>query len=378
MRVLLTTDTVGGVWTFTRELAEGLLQKGNSVALASFGRAPSPEQSGWANALESLHHENFLFSASDIPLEWMTENVRASSEGNAALARIIDQFAPDLLHSSQFCFGALPCQLPRLITAHSDVLSWADACRLQGLDNSSWLDQYKHIVQAGLSGANTIVAPTRAMLHALERNFHLPASQHVIANGRSLHFAAGPPPDRIPQAVTAGRLWDEAKNVDLLTRVNSPIPLIVAGEQRFSEQQTELDAPTLLFTGALPEQHLLHLFRSSTVYIAPSRYEPFGLAPLEAALCGCAILANDLPSLREVWADAAIYFNDSASLEHLLHRLTEDADLLARAQQRAHLRALTFSRAAMVTRYAELYRQLIDASQQPARPAQTRERQRVA
>jgi len=37
-------------------------------------------------------------------------------------------------------------------------------------------------------------------------------------------------------------------------------------------------------------------------------YEPFGLAPLEAALSRCAIVANDIPSLREVWGSAAMYF----------------------------------------------------------------------
>ena len=53
--------------------------------------------------------------------------------------------------------------------------------------------------------------------------------------------------------------------------------------------------------GPLAEEDLLALFQESAIYLCTSRYEPFGLAPLEAALCGCAVVANDIESLREVW-----------------------------------------------------------------------------
>ena len=382
MRVLLTTDTVGGVWTFTRELTEGLLQQGDDVALVGFGRAPSQEQTQWASEVQARHRENFGFSAFDIPLEWMADNERALPEGEAALSFIIDQFVPDLLHANQFCFGALDCGLPRLITAHSDVLSWAEACRPQGLEPSPWLDQYTQIVQRGLDGADAVTAPTHAMLHALGRNFTLPHAQHVIANGRSLPSTLEPPSPRTLQAVTAGRLWDQAKNIALLASINSPIPLLVVGEQSFSPQRTAFEAASLHFTGALPQSDLLRLFRSSAIYIAPSIYEPFGLAPLEAALCECAILANDLPSLREVWDDAAIYFDSATSLEQQLLKLTQSPGLLLDAQQRAKKHALTLSREAMVARYTELYRELASSVRQPGSltPTDTRirGRQRVA
>src|SRR3569833_3996501 len=48
MRILMTTDTVGGVWSFTKELATGLLKNGDAVSLVSFGRKPSQSQSAWA------------------------------------------------------------------------------------------------------------------------------------------------------------------------------------------------------------------------------------------------------------------------------------------------------------------------------------------
>ena len=62
-------------------------------------------------------------------------------------------------------------------------------------------------------------------------------------------------------------------------------------------------------TSALSSQPGLHQhFRQSAIYLCASRYEPFGLAPLEAALCGCALVLRDLPSLREIWGNSALFF----------------------------------------------------------------------
>ena len=47
MRLLMTTDTVGGVWTYTTELTAELLQKGVAIALVTIGRAPSNEAKWW-------------------------------------------------------------------------------------------------------------------------------------------------------------------------------------------------------------------------------------------------------------------------------------------------------------------------------------------
>ncbi len=358
MRVLLTTDTVGGVWTYTRELTEALLHHGCSVALASFGRAPSPEQTHWTDCTTARFGEQFHFFPYALPLEWMDENERVFTDGAIALQDIIDRFAPDLLHTNQFCFGALDVPLPRLVAAHSDVLSWGEACRPLGLERSPWLDRYCDLVQRGLAGASAVVAPTRTMLRALARSFTLPSRQLIIANGRSLPPPLDIPPRRRMQAVTAGRLWDEAKNIGLLTEVHSPMPLVVAGEQSFSATQRAPASANLHFVGALTETQLLTLFWASSVYIAPSIYEPFGLAPLEAALCGCAILANDIPSLREVWSDAALFFSNAAALDLQLHSLAEDPLALCEAQRRAHDRAAKLSRTVMAEQYLSLYRDL--------------------
>jgi glycosyltransferase involved in cell wall biosynthesis len=123
-----------------------------------------------------------------------------------------------------------------------------------------------------------------------------------------------------------------------------------------------------MLVGALPERDLLALFQESAIYICTSRYEPFGLAPLEAALCGCAILANSIESLREVWHDGALYFGDAASLSRLLDKLRSNSDLLKTAQARSLRRAQRFTRGRMVEGYLAVYRSTLErVTPQPLR-----------
>jgi glycogen synthase len=356
MRVLMTTDTVGGVWTFTQELVCGLLDEGCAIALASIGRAPSREQRDWC--LKTIYRSggNFSFQSIDAPLEWMQGNESAYSGAAPLLLRLAEEFEPDVVHSNQFCFGALPISVPRVITAHSDVLSWASCCCDAPLDFSTWLAQYHSLVYNGLEEADAVVAPTRWMLDALAKNFGLPAKQIVISNGRT--FDAMAPSARKLQAVTAGRLWDRAKDIGLLSGIVSPIPLLVAGETELEQSRVPEESGDIRLLGALSQEDLLALFRESAIYICTSQYEPFGLAPLEAALCGCAVLARDIPSLREVWGDDAIYFDSVDTLSQMLHALYAYDKMLVRAQARSLRRALKYSRAAMTSSYLSVFETL--------------------
>ncbi len=354
MRLLITTDTVGGVWTYTRGLTEGLLSRGHDVLLVSMGRAPSLDQKEWARRTARQWRRAFSYHPTDHPLEWMQQNLSCYLGAEDELLDQIDRFCPDLLHLNQFCFGALPTSVPKVVVAHSDVMSWSHACRGRLPQASPWYAHYLHVVRAGLSQADAVVAPTRWMLDALCRNYRVPSDHAVIANGLSLTLPARTRKRKM-QAVTIGRVWDEGKNVRMLEEVISPMPLLVAGELAL-EDEPAFASSRLRLLGSLSEQETLALFAESAIYVVTSLYEPFGLAPLEAALSGCAIIAHDIPSLREVWAGSALYFRDAAELSQHLHQLEGDAALLAHAASgaRARARAL-YSQDVMIERYLELY-----------------------
>lgn len=360
MRILMTTDTVGGVWTFTQELAAGLVERGCSVRLVSFGRMPSAAQRAQCAELAQKYPRRFTFAPSEIPLEWMENNGRVLEQGTELLHSEAALFAPDLVHSNQFCFGALDAGVPCVVTAHSDVLSWAKTCRPAGLPPSEWLDRYIAMVQAGLLAADAVAAPTQWMLKALAEFFALPRRPVVVPNGRTI--AIEPAPTRELRAVTAGRLWDEAKAIDTLAHVESPIPIVIAGEGRNPASAAWTSALCLEWRGQLSETEMLQLLRESAIYLCLSEYEPFGLAALEAALCGCAVVARDIASLREVWGDAALYFHDASELTVLLHQLRGDPALLRRAQIMAGRRAQWFTRDRMVDGYLGLFGSVLQSS----------------
>ena len=56
MHILMTTDTVGGVWSYTRELVSGLVRHGHQVTLISFGKVPSQEQAVWMQGLGDFEY----------------------------------------------------------------------------------------------------------------------------------------------------------------------------------------------------------------------------------------------------------------------------------------------------------------------------------
>ena len=270
MRVLLTTDTVGGVWTYTKELTEGLLERGCAVALVSFGGQPSAEQAAWSARIATSWRSGFYYEASSLPLEWMQDNSDFFTEGAELLLGVARHFQVDVLHSNQFCFGALPTNLPKIVAAHSDVLSWAKACCADPLTTSPWLHQYVRLVQCGLNSADYVVAPTAWMLAALRSGFPFSGPSAVIANGRTF-VDASIPVRRDMQAVTAGRLWDKAKGLSTLLEVSAPLSLVIAGDSGLKKKNRS------------PSHRDGSLFRAAWGGVAP-RAVPLQL-DLYCALC---------------------------------------------------------------------------------------------
>jgi glycosyltransferase involved in cell wall biosynthesis len=113
--------------------------------------------------------------------------------------------------------------------------------------------------------------------------------------------------------------------------------------------------------GAQTESQLRNLYSKSTVFAATSRYEPTGMASIEAAFSRCALVANDIPVYRELWGDAALYFdrNDAESLADVLGKLDQDREMTRLYGTRAYNRARErFTARRMVDEFLHLYRRL--------------------
>ena len=364
MHVLITADTVGGVWTYTRELTCGLVARGHRVTLVSFGRIPAPGQAFW------VHRNNLDYRPTAFPLEWMEDAQDGIARSIEYLTGIIEETRPDILHFSQFCYGALPQSLPKVVVAHSDVVSWWNAVHGDEPARSAWLEWYRDIVSRGLSGADAVVAPSRWMLDTLRGFYELPLRCSVIYNGRSegLFRASDAKSDCV---LSVGRIWDEAKQIRLLLERRHNVPVKIAGAihhpGRDGSDGWKLQLPgDFRFCGEQGEDQMRELYADSATYVATSRYEPFGLAPVEAALSRCALIVNDIPVFHELWGDTAFYFdrNDADSLARAIRLLSEFSSLRQLLGDLAYERARSqFDSARMTTQYENLYRVLTGKSE---------------
>src|ERR1700690_4532139 len=68
VHVLVTTDSLSGSWTYTRELVTGLVTRGVRVTLVSFGEIPMPEQTSWMDHLHGLDYR-----PTALRREWMQQ-----------------------------------------------------------------------------------------------------------------------------------------------------------------------------------------------------------------------------------------------------------------------------------------------------------------
>ncbi len=364
MHVLITADTLGGVWVYARELVAGLARRGVRVTLVSFGEIPGREETAWLDVLPNVD-----FHPTGFRLEWMQES-EADLEASAEyLCELIKQVNPELLHLNQYCYGSLPVAVPRLVVAHSDVLSWWVAVHGEPPKEDPWIRWYRQTVTCGLSHATAVVAPSRWMLEQLAEHYVRPEQGMVIYNGRS-PAEFNPHSEKEDYMVSVGRLWDGGKQVKLLTQCEMPLPTVVVGSDVHPDETFRSAAPIapnprrLRFIGPQPAEEVSRLFSRASIYAAISRYEPFGLAPLEAALSRCALVANDIPTFHELWGDAACFFrpNDAISMAATVRHLHSDPKLRRRYADRAYERALQrFTAERMVDDYLALYGTLTSA-----------------
>ncbi len=340
MKVLMTADAVGGVWTYALELIRALPRA--EFALAVMGPPMSAEQRLEARALGVALYE------SAYRLEWMDDSWDDVRAAGGWLLDIAAAFRPDIVHLNGYAHGVLPWNAPVVMVGHSCVNSWWEAVKGEP---AGW-DRYSEAVRAGLQAADVVVAPSRAMLAALERHYGVRGGM-AIPNGRSL---AIPPEPKQELVFAAGRLWDEAKNIRALTAVarSLPWPVYVAGDSSGPRPPASVAFEGVHLLGRLGPRELARWYARAAIYALPARYEPFGLTVLEAALAGCALVLGDIPSLRENWDGAAVFVND-ASLGAALGGLIRDAPRRTALQEAARERARRFSPAAMAAGYEQAY-----------------------
>jgi len=167
----------------------------------------------------------------------------------------------------------------------------------------------------------------------------------ITGNGRKVIYVGGFGPHKNLEALVAAFSKLASRNAF------SDVRLIMVGEYRrevfhsyFGTIKTQVEelgmAGRSLFTGYLPDEELVVLLNLSTVLVLPSLMEGFGLPAIEAAACGCPVIATTCSPLPTLLGDGGLYINPSKpeELEAALIRILESESLRCEMRE-AGLRA---------------------------------------
>ncbi len=352
IRLLMTCDAVGGVWQYALRLSQALGPHGCQVTLVSMGPRPSPVQQ-----LEAADIPNIDLVMTDCTLDWMDPAFKGAEHAAETLQGIAAESEADLFHSNGFRDAALPWQIPVLLTAHSCVFTWWRACR-DSRPPAEW-QRYGASVRRALTSAAHVVTPTAAFGRALTDAYGLDRTVTTIWNGAAPLTSPEP---KEPFILAAGRLWDEAKGVPALLAAAEGLswPVRLAGDEGDGAPTREENRNTE-YLGHLPQEQLHALMARAEIFVSPALYEPFGLAALEAASLGSALVLSDIPGFRELWDGAALFFppGDTGALHRALYTLSRDDVARQRLQHNARTRAARYSGERMANAYAAAYQNLL-------------------
>ena len=347
--VLMSTDTSGGEWTSSLELSRTLCGQGMWVTLATLGAPLTAAQWAEVRGVPGLHVEQSTWRSEGTLDAW--EDVTAAG---AWLLELESRHLPDVVHLNGYCHGALPWRRKPLVVGH--------ACPLARAARDA---RYHAEVTRGLRAAGHVVAPSHALCESLVLQAGPLSSTSIIAPAR--RYADFPPARlREPFLFATGALWDEARNLEVLEAVAPRLdwPVFVAGALEHPHGGP-VRSRSLHLLGDLPPPALADRLGRASLFVLPAREEPSGLAALDAALAGCALVLSDISSLREMWEDAAVFVppDDAEMWTRALRLLASEPVLRGRLSTLARTRALEFSPERMADAYVTLYGRMGELSQ---------------
>lgn len=152
--------------------------------------------------------------------------------------------------------------------------------------------------------------------------------------------------------------------IDAFTRLGDPSArLVVVGSLAGTvfRNSGDLDRPGVILPGYLKDPEVTALYQSAAALVFPSRYEGFGIPPLEAMVRGCPVLASNIPPVLEVCGDAAQNFSpdDAETLARLMRSRLDHPEERGTIIERGHIRASGWTWAKSAGRLMEAIQQTL-------------------
>ena len=246
-----------------------------------------------------------------------------------------------------------------------DVLQWPDLLR-RALDRGAWVHAVSEFVAAEVRQAFP-AAGDRVV--AVPNGIRLPSRPDAASDATAGRYLAGG--HRYVLALgTVDPRKDLPSLVAAFTEIGATDPdlrLVIAGADGMgSEALAEAIARSslqrrIVRLGAIADHQRLALLRGAAVVAYPSRYEGFGLVPLEAMAVGTPVVTTAAGAVPEVVGDAALVVpvGDPGALAHALRQVLHDEALAQDLADSGEARVLAFPWSATVDGIVELYRRAV-------------------
>lgn len=285
-----------------------------------------------------------------------------------AFPRAARELGADVAHVPYWAPPMLP-SVPTVVTIHDLI-----PLLLREYRGGPFVRAYTALVSTTARDAALVLTDSEASRQDIIAHLGLPA-ERVRAIPLAADSRYSPTPEAEDAAVRAryglppryalylGGM-DVRKNVATILRaytwagpvLGESLPLVVAGQlpqrdSRFAPdprrqaRELALDERWVHFIGAVEEADKPALYRGATAFLFPSRYEGFGLPPLEALACGTPVVGSDAAPIPEVVGNAGVLFDpdDAEGMAGAVLQLAQDAAFHAEMSRRALAQAARFS-----------------------------------
>ncbi len=282
-----------GVGRYVEGLTAGLARiDGFDVALTAFSWRGERPDGAWVGRKVPARLLQEAWSRSPLPpVEWLT--------GRA-----------DVFHATNFVLPPTR-RAAGVVTVHDlAFLRHADTVTADVL-------RYRELVPRGLRRAKAVITPSEAVRRQVVEHLSVdPALVHTVPHGVDPAWAATSPPELawllahgLPERyrLFVGTLEPRKDLPTLLSATRLLLargdrtPLVLAGQAGWGPGLDLAGLEQLVVrTGWLDDDVLRRVVAGADALVLPSRDEGFGLPVLESLACGTAVVASDLPVLREV------------------------------------------------------------------------------